>query len=248
MSDVPLALATWTCIQVPLSMWSPGALHARGPASLARMILFRGPFGVAGALAVKRVEGVPTVFPAEGGYVSEEEDMLQTVYDCGPVKVRQKASAGVCQALRYSWQYREAGAVVFRSHSCLKCACCRAERVAAVQRAQGAHCQGVACTPQESQCCESAPHRQDPELQAAPPTMTAINNTAVGLAPGHDAPGCWLVIVLSCAACVLHACAMFLPDHALCMVSISRVSMSSHVPVAQPRQSACWGYRRVGFH
>ena len=100
MSDVPLALATWTCIQVSLSMWSPGALHARGPASLARMMLFRGPFVVAGALAVKRVEGVPTVFPAEGGYVSEEEDMLQTVYDCGPVKVRQKASAGVCHALR----------------------------------------------------------------------------------------------------------------------------------------------------
>ena len=41
----------------------------------------------AGALAVKRVEGVPTIFPAEGGHVSDEENLLQTVYDCGPVQV-----------------------------------------------------------------------------------------------------------------------------------------------------------------
>lgn len=41
----------------------------------------------AGALAVKRVNGVPTVFPAEGGHVAEEENLLETVYDCGPVKV-----------------------------------------------------------------------------------------------------------------------------------------------------------------
>lgn len=41
----------------------------------------------AGALAVKRVNGVPTVFPAEGGHVAEEENLLETVYNCGPVKV-----------------------------------------------------------------------------------------------------------------------------------------------------------------
>jgi nicotinamide phosphoribosyltransferase len=37
-----------------------------------------------GVLAVKRVDGVPTVFPAEE--VSDEENMLQVVYDCGPVE------------------------------------------------------------------------------------------------------------------------------------------------------------------
>lgn len=39
----------------------------------------------AGVLAVKRVDGVPMVFPADSGEVSPEEDMLQVVYDCGPV-------------------------------------------------------------------------------------------------------------------------------------------------------------------
>ncbi|KAL4549846.1 hypothetical protein Ndes2526B_g04833 [Nannochloris sp. 'desiccata'] len=37
-----------------------------------------------GVLAVKRVNGVPTVFPAEE--VSEEDNMLQIVYNCGPVE------------------------------------------------------------------------------------------------------------------------------------------------------------------
>lgn len=36
-------------------------------------------------LAVKRVGGVPTVFPADSGEVAPDEDMLQLVYDCGPV-------------------------------------------------------------------------------------------------------------------------------------------------------------------
>jgi hypothetical protein len=39
----------------------------------------------AGVLAVKAVNGIPTAFPADSGEVSPEEDMLQTVYDCGPV-------------------------------------------------------------------------------------------------------------------------------------------------------------------
>jgi len=37
-----------------------------------------------GVLAVKRVNGVPTVFPAEE--VTAEENLLKIVYDCGPVE------------------------------------------------------------------------------------------------------------------------------------------------------------------
>lgn len=33
------------------------------------------------------MNGVPTVFPAEGGHVSPEENMLKIVYDHGPVQV-----------------------------------------------------------------------------------------------------------------------------------------------------------------
>jgi hypothetical protein len=40
----------------------------------------------AGVLAVKAVNGIPTVFPADSDEVSPEEDMLQVVYDCGPVE------------------------------------------------------------------------------------------------------------------------------------------------------------------
>lgn len=40
-----------------------------------------------GGLAVKEVDGVPVVFPQEVGLVTEPEDLLQTVYDHGPVKV-----------------------------------------------------------------------------------------------------------------------------------------------------------------
>lgn len=35
---------------------------------------------------MKRVNGIPTVFPAEGGHVSAEENLLQVVYDKGPVE------------------------------------------------------------------------------------------------------------------------------------------------------------------
>jgi nicotinamide phosphoribosyltransferase len=39
-----------------------------------------------GALYVKRVNGVPTIFPkAHGATIPAEENLLQTVYDCGPV-------------------------------------------------------------------------------------------------------------------------------------------------------------------
>ena len=40
-----------------------------------------------GALAVKRVNGIPTAFPADSGEVAPEDNLLQTVYDCRPVKV-----------------------------------------------------------------------------------------------------------------------------------------------------------------
>lgn len=36
-------------------------------------------------LAVKLVDGIPTAFPADSGEVSPQEDLLQTVYDCGPI-------------------------------------------------------------------------------------------------------------------------------------------------------------------
>lgn len=38
-----------------------------------------------GVLAVKRVNGVPTVFPADSGEVAPHENLLRTVYDMGPV-------------------------------------------------------------------------------------------------------------------------------------------------------------------
>lgn len=40
-----------------------------------------------GALAVKRVNGIPTTFPQDSGLVSEGDNMLQVVYDHGPVEV-----------------------------------------------------------------------------------------------------------------------------------------------------------------
>lgn len=48
-----------------------------------------GKFSLPGALAVKRVAGVPTVFPADSGEVSADENMLKVVYDCGPVEGHQ---------------------------------------------------------------------------------------------------------------------------------------------------------------
>ena len=40
-----------------------------------------------GGLAVKAINGVPTIFPEEAGLVADSENLLQTVYDHGPVKV-----------------------------------------------------------------------------------------------------------------------------------------------------------------
>jgi nicotinamide phosphoribosyltransferase len=43
-------------------------------------------FSLPGALAVKNVYGIPTVFPA--GSVSADEDLLEVVYNCGPVDMK----------------------------------------------------------------------------------------------------------------------------------------------------------------
>lgn len=40
-----------------------------------------------GGLAVKEVGGVPVVLPEDAGLVADSENLLQTVYDHGPVKV-----------------------------------------------------------------------------------------------------------------------------------------------------------------
>lgn len=42
-------------------------------------------FSLPGVLGVKRVDGIPTVFPAE--CVAPEADLLEVIYDCGPVDV-----------------------------------------------------------------------------------------------------------------------------------------------------------------
>lgn len=45
-----------------------------------------GKFSHPGALAVKRVNGIPTVFPKDSGEVKPEENLLKVVYDHGPVE------------------------------------------------------------------------------------------------------------------------------------------------------------------
>jgi hypothetical protein len=59
--------------------------------------------GLAGVLTVKRVRGVPTVFPAEDGHVRPEENLLQVVYDHGPVKVRLKMQTASFSGLWSAW-------------------------------------------------------------------------------------------------------------------------------------------------
>ena len=44
-------------------------------------------YSLPGIMAVKSVGGVPTAFPADGGHVTPEENMLQVVWDNGPVEV-----------------------------------------------------------------------------------------------------------------------------------------------------------------
>ena len=44
-------------------------------------------YSLPGIMAVKRMGGVPTAFPAEGGHVSPNENLLQVLWDKGPVEV-----------------------------------------------------------------------------------------------------------------------------------------------------------------
>ena len=44
-------------------------------------------YSLPGIMAVKRVEGVPTAFPADGGHVRPEENLLQVLWNKGPVQV-----------------------------------------------------------------------------------------------------------------------------------------------------------------
>eukprot|EP00878_Enallax_costatus_P013676 GHUV01014300.1.p1 GENE.GHUV01014300.1~~GHUV01014300.1.p1 ORF type:complete len:184 (+),score=64.20 GHUV01014300.1:39-554(+) len=58
-----------------------------------------------GVLAVKRVNGVPTVFPADTGEVSLEEDLLQVVYDKGPLpNHRWESFDAVRQRVAQEWE------------------------------------------------------------------------------------------------------------------------------------------------
>ena len=53
-------------------------------------------YSLPGAMAVKRVDGVPTAFPADGGHVAPEENMLKVCWDKGPVKVSTGLQALCC--------------------------------------------------------------------------------------------------------------------------------------------------------
>ena len=60
-----------------------------------------------GVLGVKRVGGVPTAFPAD--QVPPGEDLLQVVYDCGPVDVQASRDAAgsrdaACLAHAAAWR------------------------------------------------------------------------------------------------------------------------------------------------
>ncbi|KAK9909867.1 hypothetical protein WJX75_008746 [Coccomyxa subellipsoidea] len=56
-----------------------------------------------GSLAVKRVGGVPTVFPAEGGHVALEENLLKVVYDHGPIQNTWKNFKQLRQQVAQEW-------------------------------------------------------------------------------------------------------------------------------------------------
>ena len=49
-------------------------------------------YSLPGIMAVKSVKGIPTAFPADGGHVSPEENMLQVVWDNGPVEVSRQSA------------------------------------------------------------------------------------------------------------------------------------------------------------
>lgn len=56
-----------------------------------------------GVLAVKRVRGIPTVFPADSGEVSYENNLLEVVYDCRPVQVPWQSFSEVRARVQTEW-------------------------------------------------------------------------------------------------------------------------------------------------
>ena len=59
-------------------------------------------FSLPGPLVVKRVDGIPTVFPAES--VDGEGDLLEVVYDCGPVTVDWPSFDELRQRVASEWR------------------------------------------------------------------------------------------------------------------------------------------------
>uniref|UniRef100_A0A383W1M1 Nicotinamide phosphoribosyltransferase n=1 Tax=Tetradesmus obliquus TaxID=3088 RepID=A0A383W1M1_TETOB len=75
-----------------------------------------GKISLPGVLAVKRVDGVPTVFPADSGEVAAEEDMLQVVYDKGPLPASQHQFEGfdaLRQRVQREWDALPRSAAVY---------------------------------------------------------------------------------------------------------------------------------------
>ncbi|KAL3163136.1 hypothetical protein ABBQ32_009548 [Trebouxia sp. C0010 RCD-2024] len=60
-------------------------------------------FSLPGVMAVKMVGGVPTAFPAEGGHVTPEENMLHVVWDHGPVQVEWEKFTRLRQQVDRQW-------------------------------------------------------------------------------------------------------------------------------------------------
>ncbi|KAL3160782.1 hypothetical protein ABBQ38_009193 [Trebouxia sp. C0009 RCD-2024] len=60
-------------------------------------------FSLPGVMAVKMVGGVPTAFPAEGGHVTPEENMLHVMWDHGPVQVEWEKFTTLRQQVDRQW-------------------------------------------------------------------------------------------------------------------------------------------------
>lgn len=57
-----------------------------------------------GALYVKRVDGVPTIFPkAHGQVIPEDENLLKVVYDCGPVNYQWEDFDAIRKRVDHEW-------------------------------------------------------------------------------------------------------------------------------------------------
>lgn len=61
-------------------------------------------YSLPGVMAVKSVDGVPTAFPADGTHVTPEENMLQVIWDSGPVPVKWKKFSDLKQQVDAQWR------------------------------------------------------------------------------------------------------------------------------------------------